>query len=163
MSDLQQATITIDSITEKGNRVSIKTTSGGSYSFFKKKQDGTPSVAAKQLTDMELKSGMTVDIAYDTSAGEFQGKSITYKNIKSFREPSIQVGEPQHKVPAFLKVEPKADNRDYFAENWGKCRYGFLLEMYKKDVSLDKAKQQSSDWADVAMSKREIDVSDIPF
>ena len=150
MGDLQQATITIESVTSKDNRVFIKTKEGSSYSFFKTKQDGSETVASKQFTDMGLTSGMKVDIAYDTTTGPNRsGGTTTYKNIKSFREPSIQVGEDK---------KPNWDDI-----NWGKCKHAFLVEAYKKGIPLTQALDEAEKWADASMKQKEIDVSEIPF
>lgn len=174
--DLMNATITLaDDPIIKGNRVSIKAVSGGSYSFFIKKKDGTDSLAYKQMQDMGLKKDMTVNIAYDTTQGEYQGRVIQYRNIKSFCEPSVQVDETPNPVSygkATGKTATEQGNkpRDFDKENWGKCRYGFLIEAYKKGKPLIEAKDESAEWADVSMSEKEdltkdeeIDVGDIPF
>lgn len=160
MGDLMKATITLaDDPIIKGNRISIKAISGGSYSFFKTKQDGTLSVAYSAMESMGLKKDMTVNIAYDTSEGEFNGKKITYKNIKAFQEPSIQIGEP---TP---RPETQKSGVDWDAISWGKCRHAFLIEAYKKGLPLTDAKEESAEWADVSMAKKEedVDVSEIPF
>jgi hypothetical protein len=157
MGDLMKATITLaDDPIIKGNRISIKAVSGGSYSFFKTKKDGTNSAAYQGMESMGLKKDMTVNIAYDTTEGEFNGKKIQYKNIKAFQEPSIQVGEPNPRP----NVSPKA-GVDWDKISWGKCRHAFLVEAYKMGKSLIDAKNESSEWADVSMSEKEVDVEDI--
>jgi len=155
MGDLQQATITIESVTSKDNRVSIKTKEGSSYSFFKTKQDGSETVASKQFTDMGLTDGTKVDIAYDTTTGPNRSGGITtYKNIKSFREPSVQVGETKNSTPKEVTRKPNEIA-------WGMCKHAFLVEAYKKDKPLTQALDEAEKWADASMKQKEINVSEI--
>lgn len=158
MSDLQQATITIKSITEKDNRMSIKAVSGGIYSLFKTKKDNTPSVAYQQMRDMGLKSGITVDITYDTSTREYQGKPIQYKNIKTFREASIQRDDTSE----FL--EEKEKKPDWEAISRGKVRHGIVCAMIGAKYPIEDIKTHLTELTNLVMNEdREVDIKDIPF
>jgi len=62
-------------------------------------------------------------------------------------------------------------------DGWGKCKYGFLLESYKKEEELAKAEPRAELWADACMRNskttpppvpvvdvnEEIDVENLPF
>ena len=61
--------------------------------------------------------------------------------------------------------QPATPPRDFKMENFGKCKYGFLLEAYKKGIALADAEVIAEEWADASLRKlnNEPDVSNIPF
>lgn len=103
---LQNATITIAGVEDKGVQLKVKGSDGKTYSFFKKKQDGQNSVAYSQWKDMELEVGSTVAIGFKTASKTFDdGKTVEFRNIMSFREAD---GAPAPKAPVHSKTEPTA-------------------------------------------------------
>ena len=68
-------------------------------------------------------------------------------------------------------VQTPAPTRDFEKENFGKCKYGFLLEAYKKDKVLFDAEKEAEDWATASLRKNkteelkteELNIEDIPF
>lgn len=165
MGELQQSTITIESITEKNGRHTVKSTSGGTYSFFEKKKDGNNTVAYQQFLDMNLKEGLTVDISYDTTQGTYEGKTVNYKNIKSFREASVQKGE----VPQTVPQKAIQEKPDWDAISRGKVRHGVVCAMIEAKWSEEDIRSKLSLYVDLIMNddkpKEEvaIDVEDIGF
>jgi len=55
----------------------------------------------------------------------------------------------QEPIPA----QPEIPKRDFAKENFGKCKYGFLLEMYKKGLELEMAEPKAEEWADASLRK----------
>jgi len=53
------------------------------------------------------------------------------------------------------QIERKVDtsSRNFYAENFGKCKYGFLIEAYKKGIDPDVAETDAEDWAMRSMRK----------
>lgn len=158
MSDLQSLDITIESITEKDNRVSLKSTEGKSYSFFKTKQDGKESVAYAQMKAMGLSSGATVNIGYDESKGTREGKEITYRNIRTFRE----TNQPMHTTPSAPKQQTNSDGQKQgmaiksAIDAWVAGKVSdwrvFAREIYLFDCTTPSAPEEPS-----------INVEDVPF
>jgi hypothetical protein len=62
--------------------VKLKDEKGLTFTVYKLKQDGTESVAWKQLA--ELSVGNTVQIGYVEDLGEYEGKTVTYRTIRNF-------------------------------------------------------------------------------
>lgn len=159
---LLRATITIDEIIEKGNRISVKPTAGPKFSFFKTKQDGTESMAYRQMQDMELKSGMTVNIGYDETPGDFQGKAITYRNIKHFSEAAIQV----QNEPNFDQIREQKSKEIKEAQEIRKAEFDKLIFAIdnltnKIDQLIEKIGKDTSTIANV--NGNDINVDDLPF
>jgi len=160
---LLQATITIDEIINKDDRIKIKAKEGGTYSFFKTLKDSSKNTMAhQQMQDMGLKPGMSVNIGYDTTPGEYQGKVFQYKNIKTFQESSIRVGE---------SVQP-VDKPDWDAISRGKVRHGIVCAMIKAGKSEEEIEKKLSKFTNLVMKEDrndekvksdKINLDDIPF
>lgn len=60
----------------------IKDEKGLTYTVYKTKQDGATSVAWEQLGKLEI--GSSVQIGYVEDTGEYEGKPVTYRTIRSF-------------------------------------------------------------------------------
>ena len=65
-----------------------------------------------------------------------------------------------------LDAEPKPV-RDFAAENFGKCKYGFLLEAFKQDKILEDIEIECERWAKAALrnisNQSPEDKDQIPF
>lgn len=110
-NDLQNATITIEEITNKNGRYALKS-GGKTYSFFEKKADGTDTAALASFRELTVQPGDTVRIAYSESKGEFQGKEVTYRNIRKFGRPTEQqTPPPATKQPVVMSDEEQTRGR----------------------------------------------------
>lgn len=105
---IEKLNVTIKSVTEEGNRVSIKTEAGGTYSFFKTKKDGTTSKAQQTRVQFDIQSGVSCAIAY-TETPNPNGK-YPFKNIMWFEAPGDiieQTVDTEHEpVPATAVSAP---------------------------------------------------------
>lgn len=76
-----QKNITISSVEDKGMQIKIKASDGKSYTFFKKKKDGSSTEAFAAFP--EYRVGDTTGISYVENPDKNDPK-IVYKNIMSF-------------------------------------------------------------------------------
>lgn len=158
---LQQATIKIEEIIDKEKVVKIKA-GGRTYNVFKKKKDGTDSIAYRNVNDLGLKAGMTIDVGYKDSQYDFQGKQTTSHNIAFFREPSIQVQED----PNFDEINAKKAQDIKEAQEIRKAEFDKLIFALdnltnKIDQVLEKLGKDTSTTANV--NGTDVNVDDIPF
>ena len=80
---MEPKTITVQEISQKGNRIKIVDTNNVSYSFFTDKKDGDATKAYKDYMLFKPQTGDVLQIMVKESEGEFQGKAVTYRNIMS--------------------------------------------------------------------------------
>ena len=166
MGDLQNATITVAAIEEDGNRdnIKVKSTLGQTYSFFKEKQDKTLSLAYRQMGDMDIKVGSTVDIAYDKTPNERYPK-YPYKNIKSFRETNVRPIEAEGQPT----VEEYKDNEE--EKTLGMVRHGVVTAMIQKGIPKEEIFSTAEEYVNFIMTgvakeaegSDDVDVSNIPL
>lgn len=163
MDELQQATGIISDVSVENGRHKFKI-NNKTYSFFETKQDGSNTKAWDAWQELSLKPGDFVAVAYkDTKSGQY-----TYHNALTFKRPA---NDQIKSIMADKKEEPKEPNWDSI--NWGKCKHGFLIEAFKKGMTLKKALPEAEAWADASMStakketpeepEEEINPENIPF
>lgn len=165
--ELQKKVITIQEATpeQKGEKVRIKIKGDDNltYSVWKTKQDGSVSVAYTQISGVELMGvGKTFSIAYDEKQGDYQGKPVTYRTIRSFEPAS----KPQQAVQAARPTQQRNSGTqpNWDEISWGKCKHAYLVEAFKMLLkqpsdtfpSLEKVKELEKNaeaWADMSMRR----------
>ena len=123
MNDIIQNTITeVFTVEDSGTQIKLKDKNKRSLgSFFKAKKDGNPTMAYQQFQDMEIKSGLVVEIGFK----EVPYKDGVIKNIISFREAAgrpverqqTQNSAPQQEIeplPEEYPTQQKANGQDAF-------------------------------------------------
>ncbi len=108
---LLNKTITVSAKEEKlqGGKpvMKIKDQNNLTYTVYKTKQDGTTSVAWTQLADLNL--GDNVQIGYAEQQGEYEGKAVTYRTIRSFNK---DIGQGMANAQAQGKTTPQGHNNE---------------------------------------------------
>lgn len=88
------------------------------------------------------------------------------KQPKSFATSSANVlySGSNSTLPTY--VETKVEPVDWDKVSWGKCKYGFLVELLKKSVTLEEAEPIAETWASAAMRRspsNELGIEEPPF
>ena len=149
--DVKQITITIEEVSQKGNRIAIKG-GGKSYSFFTtKKSDGEETKAYSQWKNMA--QGGDITINYSEKQGEYQDKKTgetkqaTYRNVLWFEDGPVS-------APATQQVGDVTNTQILDAVR----KVYQYLQLIEKAKNEDVAKKD-----DIPVIEPEIDTSDIPF
>lgn len=113
--------------------VKLKDEKGLTYTVYKLKQDGTESVAWGQLSDLSL--GDTVQIGYVEDQGEYEGKAVTYRTIRTLStdiaqgmtNASAQIESPRSGAN---NASQGASNDDFWEKKaYKQCLWGYFLEL----------------------------------
>lgn len=162
----EKTIITIEEIIDKGSQLKIKGTGhDGShiYTCWKNKQDGSPTQAYSFVRNKTI--GDQIEVGWETYNGEYQGKPYTSRTVKFINEPSKSstIDQRARKVEnttgyanAFTKLNSsptQGEKTDWDKISWGKCKYGFLIELLKKEIPLEEAEPKAEAWADASMRK----------
>lgn len=124
--ELQNKVITVSAKEEKlqGGKpvMKIKDEQNLTYTVYKTKQDGTTSIAWGQIPDI----GNTVQIGFVEQPGEYEGKAITYRTIRTFNKDVAQgVQTPrQERFSNPLYNKPKTE------VNWDQLGYEKTLSLW---------------------------------
>lgn len=138
MNKLESILITVASTSEKDGRHVIKDKNGNSYSFFETIKSGAESNAFKTFKEQDIKIGSVTRVSISVN-GE-------YKNISGFYP--MEQGDKE--APFYSKKEI-SKTIDETAE--GKCRFGFLIEAFKKDKTLTpQLISEINKWVEVSMT-----------
>lgn len=195
MNDLQNKVITISGKEEKlqGGKpvMKIKDEKGLTYTVYKTKQDGSTSVAWTQLDGINL--GDSVQIGFSETQGEYEGKAVTYRSIRSFNKDIGQgvVNKAMQEKTTNSVPNNASDDKFWERKGYEKCLWGYWLSTDRTDIlqpdEMDKVwqvfKQIEKDskkrffiysepeqmttnvefTEEPLPEEQEIDVSDIPF
>jgi hypothetical protein len=91
---------------------------------------------------------------------------LTFKGTKII----VPKNSPNAPVRANIAIKDAvqnrvADEKKWNSISWGKCKYGFLIEAFKRGMTIDEALPVAEAWADAAMEQKvdDIQVSDEQF
>lgn len=156
--EANKATITIVGVetkmTSNGKTMfKIKGNDNRSYQVWQTIRDGSDSVAYKSLSaHPNMGVGKTFDIYYKEEIGEYKGKQVTYRTINQLFPSTAQAGTSQKVAQVGMSEAKQAvDDEKWDRINFGKCKYGFLIEAYKKGVDVDMAEKEAELWAQASM------------
>jgi len=69
-------------------------------------------------------------------------------------QPTAQTPQPKPQYSNYPPTPtPPTNGRDYDKENFGKCKFGFLIEAYKMGKTLDESELEAELFAEASMRK----------
>lgn len=138
--EFQSLNIAISGVEDTGSQVKIRDQNKRTYSFFKTKKDGGPTVAFQDF--QQFKIGDTVLITYK----EVPYRDSTIRNVINFREPT---GPPeqapitavdQYRARSGRRAEDKP-GREYWEQREAKRQSSILMQVaFKSAVALEAAR-----------------------
>lgn len=171
----------------------VKTTSNGStqyklkdhenktYNLWQTKADGNETLAYQGFKNLPSNGvGRNVEIMFKEDPFEMNGKQLTSKTITVLREVGgASLANTVAKTGMFTENKEKEEKK-WEELGWKKCKYGFLIEAFKKDLQLETVENIAEKWADACQrdtrvlkyedlgevinnSNNEINIEDIPF
>jgi len=157
--DLLKSTITIAGCEVKqtstgSTQFKIKSHENKTYTLWQTKSDGSESRAYQEFKLLPNNGvGRNVEIAYKEEPLNIGGKDIIMKTIVMLKEVG---GTPfaQTQVKSQMFSDNKAKDEAKWEElGWKKCKYGFLIEAFKKDMKLEDVENISEKWADACQRR----------
>lgn len=151
MDRLEEKTIKVLSVEANQYGYKIKDEHGLTYNVSKTKKDGGETVAYQNLVSLPgLGMNATINIKYAVVPNKMGGDSRYIRVIEAGSEIKNEARNEARQEPVKY-VEQK--QRDFEAEAFGKCKYGFLIELMKLGKDLKEAEKISEDWANASMRK----------
>jgi len=162
--ELEQKNIIISAVEDVGWGIKIKCGEGSTYNVPKLKKNTQTETAAFQAIKSLQGYGMGMKKCFKfVTVDNSQGGQSKYVRIISdpVQEIPDMSPEPQYveKPQETPNLAPQATQKpDWEKISWGKCKYGFLLEIFKKadnpnTLNLEAMEQEAEVWADMAMRK----------
>ena len=136
------ANITIAGIEDTGTIVKIKDSEGKTWTFFKNKKSGGPTVAFDQFS--QYKVGDTTGVAYNENPNP---KGGVFRNIVSFQPPVHVQARPAPVQTSISTTGPKLEPQketDWYEIAVGKCQTAFLAAFIQAGHTFSEAKLQAT-------------------